>query len=101
MAAKGGLKPFEVDSMPPNDVWITIDAFAEKEQTEWERARAIAFSAARFGGNSDPKKFPKTPQKFWPFPWDRKKVIDTRSIMEQHAIMRAKRELLERKQNKT
>jgi len=24
----------------------------------------------KFGGNSDPKKFPKTPQKFWPFPWE-------------------------------
>lgn len=94
MAAMGGLKPFEVDFMTPSDVWIVIDAHAEREQKEWERARAIAFSAARFGGNSDPKKFPKTPQKYWPLPWDKKTKIDAQSIMEQHRVKEARLKLL-------
>lgn len=43
-------------------------------------------------GNSNPKKFPKSVQRFLPFDWDTKVATNTQDIFKQHAIMKARRE---------
>jgi hypothetical protein len=96
MAAASGLKPFETDAMPPVDVWVMIEGYNERMRTEWEMTRAVCFNVARFG-NSDPKKFPKTPEKFWPLPWDKVTLMPAKTILEQHARMVAIRKSFEEK----
>lgn len=97
MAFRAGLKPSEFDELSPNRIWNVIEAHGENEREEWERARAIAFTAGRYG-NSDPKKFPKSPSKFWPFPWDKTaQTTPAKDIMAQHAKMKALRQELEKK----
>lgn len=74
-----------------------IDAWDENQQMQWEMTRAVCFNVAKFG-NSDPKKFPRTPQKFWPFGWDKEEAApSSNTILEQHARMLARRTELERR----
>jgi hypothetical protein len=51
---------------------IMVAGYQRRLQNSWEQTRAIAYNVARFG-QSNPKKFPKTPQAFWPLPWDEQK----------------------------
>jgi hypothetical protein len=98
MAAASGLKPFEVDMMHPKDVWIMIEGHEENIRNNWEMTRAIAFNVAKFG-NSDPKKFPKSPQKFWPMSWDTKENPKARidEILRHHQQNVERRERLKNK----
>lgn len=81
--------------MPPCDVWLQIEGYSEQLKLSWEQTRSICFTVAKFG-NSDPKGFPKNPQTYWPLPWDSEiQSPNTRSILESHARMEAKRKLLE------
>lgn len=70
MCIQAGIKNNEIDDWLIADLAMHIEAFNETEKTSWEQTRAIVFNVARFG-NSDPKKFPKTFERFWPFPWDK------------------------------
>jgi hypothetical protein len=82
--------------MAPSDVWVYLEGYHNRIKGEWERTRLIAFNVARYG-NSDPKKFPKTPQAFMPFAWDKKanvKRLSPAEILEQHRKMKEKREQL-------
>lgn len=78
-------------------MWIVIDGYSENIKMLWEQTRVIAFTAGRFGGNSDPKKFPKSPERFLPLPWDVKKTANRDDILKQHALMKARREQLLKK----
>lgn len=73
MAAAASLKTFEVDAISPSEVWISIEGYHEREKQEWERMRYVCFFTA--ASNSDRKKFPKSPQRFMPFPWDKIKGV--------------------------
>lgn len=74
------------------DVWLCIEGYNEREKAEWERTRAVAYNVAKFG-NSDPKKFPKSLQRFWPFEWDKKKGGSrVEEILRQHEAMKKLRE---------
>jgi hypothetical protein len=100
MGCRAGLDPWDVDARSPNEVWLKIEAWDEQVQMQWEMTRAICFNVAKFG-NSDPKKFPKTPQRFWPFSWDGDAVsANPKTIIEQHAKMVARRKMLEDKMKK-
>ncbi len=81
--------------MPPCDVWIAIEGHEANVRHDWEIARAVAFSGARFSMNGCKA---KTPEKFWPFPWDKREVSNYKDIMQQHALKVAKRQALN-KQN--
>jgi hypothetical protein len=84
----------QVDQMHATDVWIHIDGHEESSRLQWEHTRMICFTVARYA--CDQKGFPKTPQAFWPFPWDEQGCKpDSKSILESHARMVAKRKLLE------
>lgn len=100
MAFSAGLKPFEFDSLSPQRIWNVIDAHHENEKTSWEQTRAICFNVGRFG-NSDPKHFPKTLERFWPMPWDKKQGTNRLSraddILAQHEKMVQRRKQLENK----
>lgn len=85
------MKPWEVDEHTPNDVWIVIDGYFENIKTSWEQTRFIAFTAARFG-NSDTKKFPKRPELFLPFQWDKKQESAAAEKFKHYAEMKARRE---------
>jgi hypothetical protein len=88
------VKPWEVDEHAPNDVWIVIDGYFENIKTSWEQTRFIAYTAARFG-NSDPKKFPKRPEQFCAFSWDKKQANAAEEKFKHYAEMKARRKLLE------
>lgn len=86
-----------MDELTPNRIWNFIDAWDENNIEEWERTRALGYIVGRYG-NSDPKKFPKTAQKFWSFPWDKKsKNISAEQILKQHAEMKRQREEIEKR----
>jgi hypothetical protein len=74
-----------------------IDGYAENIKISWEQTRVIAFTAGKFGGNSDPKKFPKNPERFLPLPWDVKQTSERDDILKTHAMWKAKREQLLKK----
>lgn len=94
MGCEAGLKPSEIDVMNIGEVWIFLSGYHRRTRLEWERTRAICYSAAASG--ADPKKFPNDPRKYMPFPWDKKETKMSReSILEQHARMVAKRKLFE------
>jgi hypothetical protein len=94
---KAGLNPNEIDELSPCDVWLKVEAYEEERQERWELTRLICFNVGRFG-NSDPKKFPKRVQSFWPLPWDKEApTSNAQEILRQHALMKARREQLEQK----
>lgn len=43
----------------------------DKVQREWEQTRIVAYTIAK---TNDVKNKLKSPQSFWPFPWDEQKV---------------------------
>jgi hypothetical protein len=85
-----------VDEHSPNDVWICIDGHSQNIKMFWEQTRVIAFTAGKFG-NSDPKKFPKHPARFLPLPWDEKVTTERDDILKTHAMWKAKREQILKK----
>lgn len=97
MAAASGLKPFETDSMAPVDVEVNVEGWEKNKRIDWETTRALCYNVALFG-NSDPKKMPRTPQKFMPFPWDKEEKDMSRAdvILELHARRKERRERLEK-----
>jgi hypothetical protein len=81
--------------MAPADVWLHIEGYQLRERAEYERLRILAFTIAR--GYADPSKMAKTAERFMPFPWDKKKKVQTLSneeIRARHAQMKAEREKL-------
>ena len=71
LCAAAGIHPEDFDRNDMRTNYILLEGYQQREQSEWERTRAICYNVARFG-QSNPKKFPKTPQAFWPLPWDEK-----------------------------
>lgn len=84
--------------MSPRDVQISIDGYERRWKDQMETTRLQCYYIAKFG-NSDPKKFPKSVQKFMPLPWDKKQnKSKSKEIVERHERMRKIREELEAKQ---
>jgi hypothetical protein len=72
MAAEAGLKPFEIDSMAPADVMISLEGYELRERNELTRMRFIAFTIHR---HSTAKNKAKTPEKWMPLYFERKSSI--------------------------
>jgi hypothetical protein len=71
LACEAGLKVFEIDAMDFVDVLLQIEGYHKRDQNEWERARVIAFA---IHSHSMAKNKSKRPEKYLPFPWDKKEV---------------------------
>ena len=82
MAAEAGLRTWETDAISVQDVWVNIEGYHRRTRLNWEMTRAVCFNVAKFG-QSDPKSFPRSPQRYWAFPWDIETEEDEEDPMKQ------------------
>jgi len=69
---------------------IRVDGWKRRDQTEWYRAREIAW-AALIGSHLDPKKLPKNKDDFIPIGTRKKKPVSDRML---HRMREAKEKYL-------
>lgn len=93
MGCEAGLKPGEIEEMPPCDVWMVIEGYEKRKRFDWEQTRVTLYIIAKYSGNM------KNPnisiQKFFPLSWDRETNQKGDSIVEHHQAMIARRKKLE------
>ncbi len=84
------MKPDEVDTLSPSDVWIMIDGYRKRVEAQMEIARIGWFYTGAYG-NSDPKKFPKRVEKFHPFGWEAAETkMSAAEILERNRKLKTK-----------